>query len=220
MPEMRAALVAVLAGLFVFPAAAGAWEPPTGWDGTNPFNCELQDAAFTATGPQPDADPYCVRFDKTQQNVTEGGLIDFLMLEPGRISHATGKCFYYQADHWRSSVVQSDGRTEIWEWEGRYFFDRARGEGGVYVRNFQINGRTEDPRRVPGIPEEFSQHMGPGTGGFRTRNASEVDPACVARANDPSQEPVYAPQEPAGSRVSAGGDRRPASLPRLLVVSR
>ena len=55
------------------------------------------------------------------------------------------KCFYFQSDHWRGSIVQDDGSTKTYEWDGHYFFDKARGEGGVWVTNFNVNGQTQRP---------------------------------------------------------------------------
>src|SRR5947209_6151874 len=130
---------------------------PDGWDGTNPFVCELQHAGFNATGAHPEADPYCVDFDKTHQNVDQLGIVEFLSLEPARVSAASPKCFYFQSDHWRSSVVQADGLTKLYEWDGHYFFDKATGEGGGWVTNFNINGHTGDPSTIPGMPASYGR---------------------------------------------------------------
>ncbi|HEX2084236.1 MAG TPA: hypothetical protein VHF89_01015, partial [Solirubrobacteraceae bacterium] len=80
--------------------AAPALGEPRPWDGTNPFDCELQWAGFEATGPDPEADPYCVEFDKRRQNVTQLGIVEFFSKEPARVNAAGDKCFYYQHDHW------------------------------------------------------------------------------------------------------------------------
>jgi hypothetical protein len=159
-----------------------ASQPPTGWDGTNPFKCVLQNAAFEPTGPDPAADPYCVEFDKRHQSVVDGGVVQFLSLEPARVAAATDKCFYFQSDHWRGSVVQEDGSTKTYEWDGHYFFDKAHAEGGVWVTNFNVNGQTGDPSSIPGMPQEFSRYFGPGTGGVITRNDVPADPNCAAKA--------------------------------------
>lgn len=188
MRTLLAALV-VVATSAVAPALAG--EQPTGWDGTNPFVCELQQAGEQATVPDPAADPYCVEFDKRRQNVTELGVVAFLALEPARVAAAGDKCFYFQSDHWRGSIVQEDSRTKTYEWDGHYFYDRARGEGGAWVTNFTINGRTGDPSTVPGMPDEFARHMGPGTGGVITRNDVDADPECLRLAEEHPEE-IYA----------------------------
>ena len=199
------ALAALLAGVA---AAAFAAEPPTGWDGSLPFNCELQQAGFEPAGPNPEADPYCVEFDKTRQNVTELGVVEFLSQEPARVAAASGKCFYFQSDHWRGSVVQADGATKTYEWDGHYFFDKATGDGGVWVTNFNVNGRTEDPSKIPGIPPEYSRYFGPGTGGMITRNAVQAEPRCVEKA---AAESVYA---------SKGSARGPNGGPRGCIDAR
>ena len=60
----------------VRPRAAAA-EQPAGpfapWDGSNPFNCTIQNVGTGTDFPDPGADPFCVEFDKTQQNVTDLG---------------------------------------------------------------------------------------------------------------------------------------------------
>ena len=163
--------------------AAPASAQTTGWDGTNPFDCKLHQAGMEATAPEGAVDdPYCVEFDKRRQNVSQLGLVEFLSKEPARVAATNDKCFYFQHDHWRGSVVQEDGRTKTYEWDGSYFYDKARGEGGAYVENFNVNGRTDDPSKYPGIPPEYAAHMGPGTGGVRTMGSVDVDPRCVEKA--------------------------------------
>jgi hypothetical protein len=176
------AVIASLGVVALGAVPALAADPPTGWDGRNPFNCELQYAGFGPTGPHPEADPYCVEFDKRRQNVSQLGVVQFLALEPARVAAASDKCFYFQSDHWRGSLVQNDPATKTYEWDGHYFFDKARGEGGVWVTNFNFNGQTQDPGQLPGAPPEYSRYFGPGTGGFRSRNSVQADPRCVERA--------------------------------------
>jgi hypothetical protein len=199
---LSAAAVVLSAGALVLTqVAGGASGPPTGWNGENPFNCELQNAGFGPTGPHPDADPYCIEFDKRHQNVSELGVVDFLSKEPARVAAASPKCFYFQSDHWRGSVVQSDGSTKTYEWDGHYYFDKARAEGGVWVTNFNFNGQTGDASALPGMPPEYAKFFGPGTGGMITHDEVQADPSCVekARAN-PS---IYA--KPAAGGVPARG---------------
>ena len=59
--------------------------------------------------PDPDADPLCVEFDKTNQNVTDFGIVDFTAQEPARVAAAGDKCFYFQRDHWTGSVAAGPG---------------------------------------------------------------------------------------------------------------
>jgi hypothetical protein len=195
--------VALLASLVL----AGSAAPPTAWDGVNPFRCTLQQAGFEAEVPDPGADPYCVEFDKRRQNVTELGIADFLSKEPARVAAAAPKCFYFQSDHWRGSLVQQDGSTKTYEWDGHYFFDKATGDGGAWVTNFNLNGQTYDPSTIPGIPPEYAAQLGPGTGGAITHDQVETDPACVEKAEAGG---VYADSaaEPAGCVSTAGPLRR------------
>jgi len=186
-----AVLGALISVLGCTPAAASA--PPAPWDGANPFNCVLQNAGFGPTGPDPGADPYCVYFDKTHQNIAQGGIVDFVSKEPARTAAASPKCFYFQEDHWRSSVVQSNSSTVIYEWVGHYFFNKATGDGGAYVQGFSLNGQTFDPAEVPGFPPQYGSYFGPGTGGFITHDEVPVDAACVALAQ---REKVYTANGP------------------------
>jgi hypothetical protein len=207
MRRARAVAVAVALGAAAWALVPAGHAQPgdiTGWNGVNPFHCDLQMAGFTPTGPAPDADPYCVDFDKTHQNVTDLGVVDFLSLEPARVAAALPKCFYFQSDHWRGSIVQDDGSTKTYEWDGHYFFDKAKGDGGAWVTNFNINGHTGDPSQIPGMPEEFAQYMGPGTGGVIIHNDIPADPDCAARADaDPEQ--IYASYSPPPTVGGAAG---------------
>ena len=177
---LRAALVAT--ALLVPAARATASSPPTPWDGTNPFRCTIQNAGEGTKVPDPGADPYCVEFDKTNQNVTQLGMATFLLNEPARTEAAVPKCFYFQEDHWRGSVIQSNGQTEVYEFYGHYFFNKATGDGGVYARDFNIAGQTFDPTTLPGFPPQYGQYFGPGTGGMITHDSFQPDPACAAQA--------------------------------------
>ena len=179
----RGSLVALACAL-ASAAPAAALGPPSAWDGVNPFDCVLQNAGFEAEVPNPEADPFCVEYDKTHQNVTELGVVEFLSKEPARVALTNGKCFYFQHDHWRGSIVQEDGSTETYNWDGSYFYNRASGDGGVYVENFTFNDKTQDPRELPGFPESYKPYFGPGRGGTRTANSVPVDPGCVEKAKE------------------------------------
>src|SRR3954454_22564510 len=182
---MRGRLFILAAFIAAVPSTAAA-QGPEGWDGTNPFVCTLQQVGTGTDFPQPGADPFCVEFDKRHQNVDKLGVVDFLSKEPARVAAASDKCFYFQSDHWRGSVVQSDGSTKTYEWDGHYFFDKARAEGGAWVTNFNINGQTSDPSQIPGMPAEFARYLGPGTGGVITRNDIPADPSCIEKAKQQS----------------------------------
>jgi hypothetical protein len=199
----RAWVVGALAAVAASTPAFGA-NYPTGWNGDNPFSCELQNVGFGTAFPHPDADPFCVEFDKRRQNVSELGVVDFLSQEPVRVAAASNKCFYFQSDHWRGSLVQDDPSTKTYEWDGHYFFDKAHGEGGVWVTNFNFNGRTYDPSSLPGVPSEYARYFGPGTGGVITRNDIPSDPRCVELAKT---RPPYAKPTPGarGCLVPKGG---------------
>src|SRR5439155_26717685 len=172
---MRALLVAAL--LFAaLPAASASAQGPSGWDGKNPFACTLQQLGTGTNYPQPNADPFCVEFDKTHQNVDQLGVVDFLSKEPARVSAASGKCFYFQADHWRGTVSESVPQSETYAWDGHYYFNKATGAGGAYVENFRIGGQTGDPTSLPGFPDEYRKYFSSGRGGVQSIGDVQADP--------------------------------------------
>ena len=189
--------------LCAFVPVAGAAPSPSGYDGSIPFDCVLQQAGTGTDFPDPSADPFCVEYDKRHQNVTQLGVVEFLAQEPARVAAAGPKCWYFQRDHWTGSIVQDDGRTQTYNWDGSYFFDKARGLGGVFVENFTVNGQTGDPREMPGFPEEWKPYFGPGKGGVQTSDSVRADPRCVAKAKEaPAPGPYRCPD--AGGAVRDG----------------
>ena len=183
-------------------SGAGLIGTPSPWDGSNPFNCTIQNVGTGTNFPDPGADPFCVSFDKTNQNITQLGIVDFLTKEPARVAAAVPKCFYFQEDHWRGSIVQADKSTVLYEFIGHYFFNKATGDGGAWVTDLKIAGLTFDPTQLPGFPPAWGPYFGPGTGGVRTHDDVPVDPHCVALAK---REQVYAPTLPPATRCIASG---------------
>lgn len=177
-----------LVGCALAPAAASAQSPPQvvgPYDGQVPFRCEIQDVGTGIDFPDPGADPFCVEFDKTNQNVTGFGIVDFTAQEPARVAAAGSKCFYFQRDHWTGSVVQSQ-QPELWHWDGDYFYDRARGVGGVSVRNFRIGGIRQDA--TPYVPPAYRPYFDPnGGGGVEVTLESDPDPTCIAKVDTPAE---------------------------------
>lgn len=222
------ALVIAAAALALTPASAHAQGPAEPYDGTNPFECVLQQAGTGTEFPDPDADPFCVEYDKRHQNVTQGGVVEFLSLEPARVAAASPKCFYFQRDHWVGSVVQDDGRTETYAWDGSYYFDKAKGAGGAYVENFTINNQSGDPTDMPGFPEEWKPYFGYGRGGFHSTGTVEADPACVAKAEEnppyrrepePSSSPRGCPEAEGSVGRSIGGLRLGATRAETIAAN-
>jgi len=186
------AVTAVITASLLCSASALA-APIAPYNGDNPFRCKTQNTGFGVDFPDPGADPFCVKYDKTQQNVTDLGVVEFLLLEPARVAAAVPKCFYHQTDHWTGSVVQGAG-PELWNWEGRYFFDKARGMGGVRVDNLVIGGQPADPRQIPGFPPNFSPYFSANGGGAFLNETIPADPNCAARVDTPQEaKRVYRP---------------------------
>ena len=190
MARLITGIAAAIAALACAAPAAAQSPYPDGpyapWDGANPFNCVLQDAGFGTVVPDPDADPYCVEFDKTEQNLTDSGLLEFLTGEPARVSAAGPKCFYFQSDHWTGSVVQGQP-PELWHWDGQYFFDKALGVGGVNVQNFRVGGQPASPSAYGEVPPEMAPYMDQDGGGAYIIGDIDADPACVARVDTPAE---------------------------------
>jgi hypothetical protein len=206
--SLRRALAAASLTLLVAPAAASGQSPPFApWDGTNPFNCVLQDVGTGTDYPDPEADPFCVKFDKTNQNVTDFGIVEFAAQEPARVAAASPKCFYFQHDEWTGSVVQGQ-QPELWHWDGRYFFDKAKGIGGVSVRAFRIGGRPQDA--TPYVPPEYRPYFDEtGGGGVISTLESGSDPRCAQMADaDEERETIYSNQPDFGDCVPPRGKVR------------
>ncbi|HEX6458909.1 MAG TPA: hypothetical protein VF032_08340 [Thermoleophilaceae bacterium] len=170
-----AGVVVSLAMAVAAPAFGASVKP---WDGKSPFICTIQYAGEGTTFQHPNADPFCVDYDKTHQDISQLGVVTFLSKEPARLAAAINKCWYYQQDHWTGQVIAGDGSTETYHWDGHYFFDKRWGAGGVYVENFTINHRTADPSQLPGFPAAWKPYFGPGRGGVMMLGQVKADPRC------------------------------------------
>ena len=179
----------IAVGAMLLCAAPAAADQPVGpyapWDGSSPFNCTIQDVGTGTDFPDPGADPFCVEFDKTQQNVTDLGIVDFLTKEPSRVAAAVDKCFYFQSDHWTGSIVQGED-PELWHWDGQYFFDKAIGAGGVNIQNLRFLGQ---PAAFPPgtLPEQFQPYFDQGGGGAYVAGEIPADPRCAAKVDTPEE---------------------------------
>jgi len=222
----RTVAVAVLGLVFAFATTASA-APIAPYDGSNPFRCKTQKVGTGVDYPDPGADPFCVEFDKTSQNVTDFGIADFVSKEPARTAAAAPKCFYYQHDHWTGSVVQGQ-QPEVWHWDGEYYFDKARGTGGVSVHNFRIGGQPADMR--PYVPDAYKPYFNADGGGVKVINDQGPDPNCAAKVDTPKERRrvyrsgghSYRPCIPPGGRIGRAhvgladlGARRKALHKRL-----
>jgi hypothetical protein len=195
----RVAAAALVAALPQIADAQGL----QGYDGTNPFACTLQQLGGGTDFPDPDADPFCVEYDKRHQNVTQLGVVEFLSKEPARVSAAGPKCFYFQRDHWVGSIVQGNQQTQTYAWDGSYYYDKAKGTGGVFVENFSFNGQSGDPTQLPGFPAQYKPYFSEGRGGVRSDDEVPVDPSCVEKAKKKNP---YATGGPGGGSGGSGRD--------------
>ena len=173
-----------------------------------PFNCVEQDVGTGTAFPDPAADPFCVKFDKTNQNVTDFGIVEFTAQEPARVAAAGTKCFYFQHDEWTGSIVQGS-EPEVWHWVGNYFFDRAKGLGGVSVREFRVGGTPF--AATPFVPPEYAPYFDDkaGGGGVIVTQESEIDPSCIAKVDTEEERAVvYGNVPDFGNCVAPGGKIR------------
>jgi hypothetical protein len=184
------------------------------YDGSIPFNCELQHVGTGTAFPDPGADPFCVEFDKTNQNITDFGLVEFLLQEPIRVAAAVTKCFYFQRDHWTGSIVQGQ-QPELWNWDGNYFFDRARGVGGVSAVNLRIGGVPFDA--TPFVPPDYQPFFSPtGGGGVQVLLETNPDPVCAMRVDTPEEQAqVYGRDGRPPACVEPGGELRGRRVGRV-----
>jgi hypothetical protein len=231
-PKQTAMLALVLAAMT--PAAAAAQSPTVvgPYDGEIPFNCTLQNVGTGTDFPEPDVDPFCVEFDKTSQNVTDFGIVDFTAQEPARVAAAGDKCFYFQRDHWTGSITpaastaaglrfglrppRSQGQEpEIWHWDGNYFYDRARGVGGVSVRNFRLGGTPQSAGAFvpPGYEPYFDENGG---GGVEVLLESDPDPTCAVKVDTPEErDQVYGNRPAQQQCIEPGGGIRGRKVGRV-----
>jgi hypothetical protein len=75
---------------------------------------------------------------------------------------------------------------ELWHWDGNYFFDRARGVGGVSVRNLRVGGTptSAGPFVPPGYAPYFDEAGG---GGVEVLLETNPDPVCGERVDTPEE---------------------------------
>lgn len=204
-------------GALLAAAPAAAQSPPAvvgPYDGQIPFRCQLQNVGTGTEFPDPGADPFCVEFDKTNQNVTDFGIVDFTAQEPTRVAAASSKCFYFQRDHWTGSIVQG-AEPELWNWDGDYWFDRARGVGGASVRNFRLGGTPMSA--APYVPEAYRPYFDDnGGGGVEMLLESNPDPVCAAKVDTPEErDQVYAGRGVEPPCVAPGGALRGRRVGRV-----
>ena len=126
--------------------------------------------------------------------MTDLGIVDFLLNEPARVAAAVPKCFYHQTDHWTGSIVQGQ-EPELWHWDGRYFFDKARGMGGVRIDNLVARRAAGRPAPAARLPARVTRRTSaPGGGGAYLHETFPADPNCAARVDTPQEvKKIYQP---------------------------
>jgi hypothetical protein len=189
----------LLGAILALSPPAQAQGPQKPYNGLSPFNCDLQYVGTGVKFPKPGAEPFCVEFDKTQQNVSDFGIFEFFANEPARVAAASPKCFYFQRDHWTGSFMQGND-PEFWHWDGSYFFDKSNGSGGVHMANFRSGGEPMDA--APYAPAEFQPFLAPGGGGGGYMEGEvESDPDCAKLVDTPSERAQVYYHEMDGGKV-------------------
>ena len=157
----------------------------------------IQNVGFGTDFPDPDADPFCVEFDKRRQNFTEFGIVDFLAQEPARVAAAVAQVLLLPA---RSlDLVGRPGgraRPSSTTGTGATTSTRRAAPAASYVENFTFNNQTGDPRLVPGLP-----------GGVEAALRSR-DAAACRRSTAASRRTPAASRWPRRKNVYAKHDRR------------
>lgn len=211
----KALCAAVLVSAALASPAARASSPALlrPYDGENPFNCQLQQVGTGTAFADPAADPLCVEYDKTNQNVTGLGLVAFMLAEPARTAAASDKCFYFQHDHWTGSLSQGQS-PELWHWDGDYFFDKGSGLGGVYFENMRFGEQAAFSTFLQQVPEQLRPYFHPTGFGALLDLGRGIDPRCAAMVDTPAERArIYRrpAEQPAPSTAGAAGSPRHAT---------
>ena len=188
-------------------------QPVAPWDGRTRSTAQLQDVGTGTDFPDPDADPFCVEFDKTSQNVTDFGIVDFLAKEPARVAAAAPKCFYFQRDHWTGSIVQG-GRPSSGTGTATTSSTGRRASAASACSNFRVGGTPFDA--TPYAPPEYAPYFAPGGGGgVIVTEETDPDPSCAAKVDsEPERAAVYSNLPDFGNCVAPGGKIRARKVGR------
>ena len=196
------------------------------YDGTNPFSCEIQDVGTGTDFPDPDADPFCVEFDKTNQNITDFGHRRLPAQEPARVAAAADKCFYFQRDHWTGSIVQGEAARALAL--GRQLLlstrhgRRRRATSRTSASSASRRRRATTSRSRPNTPRTSTRAgSGPTSCSTSARPAlrREDRHARGARPVYGTGESLRSPTRAGRRGAGAGGAARPASQGEALQAS-
>ena len=148
--------------------------------GTNPFVCTLQQAGTGTDFPDPDADPFCVEFDKTHQNVTSSASSTSSRRSPRawpprRRSASTSSPTTGAGRSCRTSVPERDLRV------GRPLLLRqgARARAARTSRTSGSAARPATRRRCPASPRSGSRTSRRDAAACRRSATSQADPSCA-----------------------------------------
>lgn len=130
----------------VAPAAADApgftpYRPPS-------FRCPVVHYYGNGEAPNPASikgSTLCVVYNKRDITLDNGGAVRFALAEPARFAVA-GKCRYWQRDYWRVRIDRGFGA--VVKWNGSYWWDLRRGDGGAILRHFEIAGAPVGPAQA------------------------------------------------------------------------
>jgi hypothetical protein len=166
-----------------------------------------------------------VEYDKTNQNLSQLGIVQFAMQEPARFAVSGDKCFYFQHDHWTGSIVQGQA-PELWHWDGSYYWDKARGTGATYFANMRTGGYGDWAPILPLLPPDMRRYAHPTGWGAVFYSRYPVDKRCAAMVDTPEKaarvyrQPARPKPAPAARCAGARGRVRGRRLGELTLGMR
>ena len=178
---------------------------------------------FGTAFPQPDADPFCVEFDKRAPERDQLGVVDFLSQEPARVAAASPQVLLLP-DRPLARLDRAGRRRPPRPTAGTALLLRqGEGAGGVAVSELPRGRPVGRPAAVPGFPAEYRPYFGKGRAASTSPAGIDVEPRCVELAK---REPSTAARAPgsaagwqgAGSAAASGASASahpPACAPAL-----
>ena len=208
---MRALVGIAAAALALIPASAHAQGPAEPFDGTIPFDCVLQQAGTEAEFPDPDADPFCVEYDKRHQNVSRARRRRVPLARAGARGGRDAEVLLLPARP--LGRVDRPGRRPHRDLlVGRLVLLR-QGEGRGRRLRRELHGQQPERRpdaRCPASPRSGSPTSATGAAASTRPGTVDADPTCVAKAEEKSPYRARAGAGAAAARLPGGrGQRRP-----------
>ena len=177
----------MLGRAFALATATASAAPFAPYDGSNPFRCKIQNVGTGVDFPDPGADPFCVEFDKTNENVTDFGIVDFLLNEPARVAAAVPSASTTRPTTGRDRSCRAPSRPSGTGTAATSSTRRAGWAASASTTSSSA-GLPMDPRLLPGLPGRVLALLRAGDGGGAFLNQTvPADPSCAARVDTPQE---------------------------------